>query len=323
MSSEHAIDVRSLSFRYGVRLALDAVSLAVAPGEVFGLLGPNGGGKSTLFRLLATLLPLQSGSASIGGVSVADDPQSVRRLIGVTFQSPSLDPKLTVRENLVCQGRLYGLTGRLLADRIASLTDRLRVADRLHDRAETLSGGLQRRVEIAKSLLHQPRVLLLDEPSTGLDPGIRHELWSTLRELVAAQGLTILVTTHLLDEAEHCRRLAILDRGRIVAHGPPDELRRAVGGDCLTIQSTAADALATELTQAWGLSVQRLSDGLRVESPDAAALLAEIMRRCGDRVQSITLGRPTLADVFIHHTGRRLDEADPAAPLPAPGRRRH
>lgn len=308
MTGDAAIAVRDVSHRYGARVALDGVSLEVAAGEVYGLLGPNGGGKSTLFRLLATLLPLQQGEARVAGYSVTADPAAVRRLIGVTFQAPSLDPKLTVRENLVCQGRLYGLGGEGLRARIAELTERLAVSDRLHDRTETLSGGLKRRVEVAKSLLHEPRVLLLDEPSTGLDPGIRYELWQTLRQLVSSRGLTILVTTHLLDEAEHCGRLAILDRGRIVADGTPAALKRTVGGDCLTIATAEPEAVTRELQRLTDAAVRRVGDALRVEQADGHELVREVMLRCGDRVQSVTLGRPTLEDVFIHHTGRRLAE---------------
>lgn len=308
MTSASAIIVQQVSHRYGDRPALDGVSLEVRRGTVFGLLGPNGGGKTTLFRLLATLLPVQRGSACLEGVNVAADPASVRRLIGVTFQSPSLDDKLTVRENLVCHGRLYGLSGAALRGRIAETTGRLEVADRLEDRVETLSGGLQRRVEIAKSLLHRPRVLLLDEPSTGLDPGIRQELWRSLRRLVASGEMTILVTTHLLDEAERCDRLAILDRGRIVAAGAPDELRRQVGGDCISITAEAPETLGRELAEAFQTPVQVVDGVLRIEQPEGHELVREIMRRFGGQVQSITLGRPTLEDVFIHHTGRRLTE---------------
>ena len=314
MNPDRAITVEEVSHRYGERLALDAISLDVQRHEIFGLLGPNGGGKTTLFRLLSTLLPLRSGRAAIAGVDVASRPGDVRRLIGITFQSPSLDGKLTVGENLACHGRLYGLSGGDLHDRITELTRRLEVGDRLHDRAETLSGVLKRRVEVAKSLLHRPLVLLLDEPSTGLDPGIRHELWRTLQSLVTEQGLTILVTTHLLDEAERCGRLAILDRGRIVATGAPDDLRRSVGGDCVTV-STAdePELLAREIASACSVDVQTVDREIRIERRDGHELLREIMLRVGDRVRSITLGRPTLEDVFIHHTGRRmLDEAPPA-----------
>lgn len=315
MTSAPAILVQQVSHRYGDRLALEGVCLDVARGTIFGLLGPNGGGKTTLFRLLATLLPIQRGSARLEGVDVAADPASVRRLIGVTFQSPSLDGKLTVRENLACHGRLYGFSGAALRRWITETTEPLEVVDRLGDLVETLSGGLKRRVEIAKSLLHRPRILLLDEPSTGLDPGIRHELWRILRSLVAPGEMTILVTTHLLEEAERCDCLAILDRGRIVVSGRPDELRRQVGGDCITITTATPEALGRELQEAFQVPVQAVDRELRIEQPEGHELVREIMRRFGPQVQSITLGRPTLEDVFIHHTGRRLsDEAETRPP---------
>ena len=251
------------------------------------------------------------GTAAITGADVAREPAAVRRLIGVTFQSPSLDPLLTVRENLICQGRLYGITGSVLARCIDTLSQQLSVADRLSDRVGTLSGGLKRRVEVAKSLLHEPRVLLLDEPSTGLDPGVRHDLWQTLRGLVESRGLTILVTTHLLDEAEHCHRLAILDQGRIVAAGTPDDLKREVGGDCLTISTPTPAELATEITRSLGVPVQRIGEQLRIEHAAGHELVRTLMLQFGDLVQSVTLGRPTLEDVFIHKTGRRLAEGEP------------
>jgi len=178
------------------------------------MLGPNGGGKTTLFRILATLLPVQSGHAALMGLDLSSEPQAVRRLIGVTFQSPSVDGKLTVAENLRTQAHMYGLSGSLAASRIDELLGKLGLGDRRHDRVDSLSGGLKRRVEVAKCLLHRPRVLLLDEPSTGLDPGARHDLWEYLSRLRRDEGTTVLVTTHLMEEAERCDRLGILDRGR-------------------------------------------------------------------------------------------------------------
>ncbi len=199
MSLSAAISVRGLSHRYGSRQALDNLDFDVTSGEIFGLLGPNGGGKTTLFRILATLLPVQEGQVELLGLDVAREPEHVRTQIGVTFQSPSLDRKLTVRENLATQGALYGLSGSHLAGRIDTLLSRLGLADRARDRVESLSGGLARRVEIAKGLLHDPRVLLLDEPSTGLDPGARLDLWQYLRLLREEAGVTVLVTTHLME----------------------------------------------------------------------------------------------------------------------------
>ena len=321
MSLEPWIGVVGVSHRYGDRLALSDVSITIPAGTIFGLLGPNGGGKTTLFRLLSTLLPLQTGSIQIGGLDVRTQPGLVRHQIGVTFQAPSVDVQLTVRENLACQGHLYGLSGPTLRDRIDELTDRLELSDRRHDRVGTLSGGLQRRVEIAKCLLHRPSVLLLDEPTTGLDPRIRQSLWQTLAGLVTADGLTVLVTTHLLDEAERCHHLAILDRGRIVATGTPADLRATVGGDCITITPTDA-ALEHDLRTALGGTIQVLDGSLRIERTAGHDLLREIMLQFGPRVQSITLGRPTLEDVFIHHTGRRLLDVDESPDNSTRGRQR-
>jgi ABC-2 type transport system ATP-binding protein len=307
MSAGPCIVVSDLSHAYGERLALDRVSLTIAAGESFALLGPNGGGKSTLLRLLATSLRPQSGRAIVAGADVASEPDAVRARIGVTFQSPSLDGRLTVRENLRCQGWLYGISGARLQSRIEQVASELAVADRLEDRVEQLSGGLKRRVEIAKSLLHEPRVLLLDEPSTGLDPGVRRELWDLLGRLKDAQGLTILVTSHLLDEAERCDRVGLLDSGRLAAVGTPTELRSAIGGECLTLTTDDPAALGHEIRQRFGLESRVVAGQVRIETSQGAALVERLMRECGDRIGSMTLARPSLEDVFIHYTNRRLE----------------
>src|SRR6185503_11397498 len=212
-----ALTTNELTHRYGERVALDRVSIGVAAGEIFGLLGPNGGGKTTLFRILSTLVRPTSGSATILGLDLLRDTGALRSRLGVVFQAPSLDKKLKVRENLAHQGHLYGLAGAALRRRIDHLLLEFNLRDRAGDLVETLSGGLQRRVEIAKSLLHRPELLLLDEPSTGLDPGARIDLWQTLYRLRDQQGVTALLTTHLMEEAERCDRVAIIDLGRIVA----------------------------------------------------------------------------------------------------------
>jgi ABC-2 type transport system ATP-binding protein len=300
------LDVANVAFRYGERVALDGVSFAIAEGEFFGLLGPNGGGKTTLFRLLATLLPLQRGAIQLAGIDLARDPHAARRLLGVTFQSPSLDGKLTVRENLVHQGHLYGLRGRPLAAVIDVATTALGLSDRLSDRVDALSGGLKRRVEIAKSLLHEPRVLVLDEPSTGLDPGVRADLWEFLTKLCRERGVTVLVTTHLMDEAERCDRLAILDRGRIVALGTPAALRAEVGGECLTIRTPHPAALAEQIAQRFGVTPRVLDDSLRIEHPQALDLLRDVAAAFRDDIAALELSQPTLEDVFLARTGRRF-----------------
>jgi len=306
-----AVVVDQLEYRYGERVALAGVSFEVSPREIFGLLGPNGSGKTTLFRILSTLLPVQNGRASIGGIDVEKDPDGVRRQIGVTFQSPSLDIKLTVRENLIHQGHLYGITGKALKVRCDEVLEQLGVADRANEFAEKLSGGLKRRVEIAKCLLHSPKLLLLDEPSTGLDPGARHELWKILQSLRDQSGVTILVTTHLMEEADRCTRLAILDVGKLITAGSPDELRSQVGGDSIIIQSDAPEKLAGELERQFGVQVIRVADTLRIEREQGHELLGQIATRMPGEFRSLTLGKPTLEDVFIKLTGRGLISTEP------------
>jgi len=306
MTGSAAISVRGLSHCYGSRQALREVGFDVAAGEIFGLLGPNGGGKTTLFRVLATLLPVQQGSIGLLGLDVAQEPSRVRARIGVTFQSPSLDRKLTVRENLVSQGYLYGLSGAILRTRIASLLEKLGLADRAQDRAESLSGGLARRVEIAKGLLHNPEVLLLDEPSTGLDPGARLDLWRYLRLLRDEAGVTVLVTTHLMEEAEHCDKLAILDTGRLVALGTPSELRAQIGGDCLTIQSATPQDLARRIAERFQVDSRPMGGQIRIEVEKGHQFIGHLIDAFGSEISSVVLGKPTLEDVFIQRTGHKF-----------------
>ncbi|MCA8999900.1 MAG: ABC transporter ATP-binding protein [Planctomycetaceae bacterium] len=318
-----AVAVDQVEHRYGDRVALAGVSFTVEERQIFGLLGPNGSGKTTLFRILSTLMPLQKGSVTVCGANVKSAPDDVRRHIGVTFQAPSLDGKLTVYENLKHQGHLYGLSGQTLTQKIEDSMAKLGVADRARDFAEKLSGGLKRRVEIAKCLLHSPKLLLLDEPSTGLDPGARHELWNVLQRLRDEAGVTILVTTHLMEEADKCSMLGILDRGHLVAHGRPDELRSLVGGDCVTIQSDEPSELKAALEEKTGRPVQTVGDSLRIEVESGHELLSEVATSFPGRFRSLTLGKPTLEDVFIKLTGRRMEEADEEAEKPEKKRGRH
>lgn len=300
------VSVRDLRHNYGDHVALDGVSFDVAEGEVFGVLGPNGGGKTTMFRILSTLLPVAAGHVEIAGVDVALDLASVRRAIGVVFQSPSLDIKLNVYENLACHGNLYGLGGVDLERRIAQGLEALGLSDRSKDLVETLSGGLKRRVELAKGLLSEPRILILDEPSTGLDPGARRDLWDYILKLRRDRGTTVLVTTHLMDEAERCDRLAILDRGHIVSVDTPDALRSRVGGDVLTIRSDNSDELRMEIAERWKIEGTSSDRTVRIEHPEARRLLREIYEAFPEQIESIQLARPTLEDVFIHETGHEL-----------------
>jgi ABC-2 type transport system ATP-binding protein len=310
-ASEHAppaLATRGLTHRYGERLALDDVSFRVARSEVFGLLGPNGGGKTTLFRILSTLVRPTSGSASILGLDLLRDTAALRSRIGVVFQAPSLDKKLRVRENLAHQGHLYGLSGAALRERIDHLLIEFNLRDRARDLAETLSGGLQRRVEIAKSLLHRPELLLLDEPSTGLDPGARIDLWQTLYRLRDEQEVTVLLTTHLMEEAERCDRVAIIDHGRIVALDTPKKLCAGIGGDVISARAKDATSLAERIAQSLGVDVSVLNDEVRIEHPEGHTFVIRLLAAFPGEIDSVTLAKPTLEDVFIAKTGRRLSD---------------
>ncbi len=304
--SETAVQIDQVSFRYGKRLALDGISLSIARGEVFLFLGPNGGGKTTLFRLLCTLIPLQQGSISILGHDVSTQGDWVRRHIGVVFQAPSVDGKLTVWENLRHQGYLYGLAGRELRLRAEEALEHLGLQDRRNDPVETLSGGLRRRVELAKSLLHHPQVLLMDEPSTGLDPAARSDLWNYLNLLRDQQQLTVVMTTHLLEEAEKADRLAILDRGRLVALDSPGSLRSQIGGDIITIECEQPEQVALLLQEKFQLSPTVVDHTVRLEHAQGHQLVAQLVPALGPGVRSITVGKPTLEDVFIQRTGHRF-----------------
>ena len=305
-----AIRVDDLSHAYGERPALNRVTFEIRRGEIFGLLGPNGGGKTTLFRVLSTLLPVQSGHVSVLDRDVATNSAAIRQRIGVTFQAPSLDRRLTVRENLVHQGHLYGLRGRALAARIDDRLARLGLTDRMHASVNSLSGGLQRRAEIAKGMLHDPELLLLDEPSTGLDPGARHDLWRYLQQLRSENGVTIVVTTHLMEEAEKCDRLGLLDRGQLVALGTPAELRAEIGGDCLTILAEEPVRLSQRIAERFGIEPKLLGQSLRIERARGHELLRELVEAFPEEITSVSLGKPSLEDVFIVKTGHRFWEEE-------------
>lgn len=302
------LDVKDLSFRYGEKTALKGLSFTVQKGEIFGFLGPNGGGKSTTFKLLSTLYPCEPGKVSLFGLDLAKDTQAIRAKMGIVFQSPALDKKLTVRENLWHQGHLYGLTGQNLENRIDRDLDRLSLKDRQKDRVETLSGGLQRRVELAKALVNDPELMILDEPSTGLDPAARREFWGHLETLRKSQGMTVLVTTHYLEEADRCDRLLILHQGEMVALGQPEELKASIGGEVLRIRARNPETLKEALVQKLKIESVFLAGVLQVESPQAHNLVAPILENFPGEVLSLTVGLPTLEDVFIHKTGRTLLE---------------
>jgi ABC-2 type transport system ATP-binding protein len=308
-----AISIQNVEHRYGERIALADLSLTINEGEIFAYLGPNGGGKTTLFRLLSTLIPIQQGRIEILGRSVSSEAHAVRRMIGVVFQAPSLDKKLTVAENIRCQGHLYGLSGRTLIDRTAEMLARFRLDDRAADRVETLSGGLRRRVELAKGMLHKPRLLLLDEPSTGLDPLARADMWEYLQKIRAGNGVTVVLTSHLLEEADKADRIAILDRGRLVALGSPDELRATVGGDSITIETAEPPELAAAIRQQFDCPAEVVGESVRLERPNGHEWIARIVESFPGKIDSVRLGKPSLEDVFIDRTGRRFEQDEEQA----------
>ena len=300
------IEVKNLTHRYGDRVALSNVSFEVKKGEIFGLLGPNGGGKSTLFRILSTMMVPASGTAVIAGHDVQRDPAAVRRSVGVVFQTQSLDKALTVEENLRAQGHLHGLSGADLRDRMERAMERLGLADRRKDLVETLSGGLRRRVEIAKALLHRPQVLLMDEASSGLDPAARRDLSRHVESLRENDGVTILLTTHILEEAGRCDRLILLHQGGIVAHGTPAELRARIGGDVVVLEVADPQSMAAAIEQRFGVRPSVMDGQLRVEIRDGHRFITEVVEAFPGAIDSVGLHKPTLEDVFVHETGASI-----------------
>jgi ABC-2 type transport system ATP-binding protein len=302
-----AVEAADVSFNYGERRALDTVSFSISRGEIFGLLGPNGGGKTTLFKLLSTLVPLQSGSVRILGYDLAADSAALRRKIGVVFQHPSVDGLLTVAENLAHHGRLYGMNGAYLRARCAGMIAHLGLEERAGDLVQTLSGGLKRRVELAKALLHQPDLLIFDEPSTGLDPSARREFLNHLVALRERGNTTVVLTTHHMEEAERCDRIGVLHQGRLVAIAPPLTLKSQVGGDVVTINTANPAALRDEIQQRMRVTATIVDGTLRLERPGGHEFVRDVVEEFGDEIESVSFGKPTLEDVFVRLTGHRFD----------------
>jgi len=302
----HAVEVSGVSFKYDEKAALNGLSFTIERGEIFGLLGPNGGGKTTLFKLLSTLMPLQAGFIRVFGDDLRASAIGLRRRFGVVFQHPSVDGKLTVAENLATHGHLYGMRGRQLADRSAAMLARLGLESRAKDLVETLSGGLQRRVELAKALLHQPKLLILDEPSTGVDPAARREFINYLAQLREQDGVTIVLTTHYLEEAERCDRLGVLHQGRLAALDTPASLKAQVGGDVVVINARDPEALQKKITAQMHVRASVVDGMIRVERPRGHEFVRDVVEAFGSELESVTFGKPTLEDVFVHLTGERF-----------------
>ncbi|NKB70262.1 MAG: ATP-binding cassette domain-containing protein [Candidatus Latescibacteria bacterium] len=304
--SQAFIQIKGLTHTYSgsrrspARRALQGIELDVGEGEMIALLGPNGSGKSTLARILMTALKPQAGQVLIGGYKLPGEAARVRRQLGVVFQSPALDGKMTVGENLTAAARLYGL-GRA-RPQIDALLREMDLYDRIDERVEGLSGGLARRVELAKALLPDPPLLILDEPTTGLDPVARQEFWARLEQLRRRQPRTVVVTSHLMDEAQRCDRVAILHQGHLLACDRPEQLQRAVGQRVLVLEGEDLDDLQLQLAQVFALQGTIVDGALRLRL-DRSVSLDAIADHFQDRIRSLALAHPSLDDVFVHFTG--------------------
>ncbi|WP_051861701.1 ABC transporter ATP-binding protein [Streptomyces ochraceiscleroticus] len=311
---EYAIYAHGLTKRYPGAEAVRGVDLHVHPGETFAFLGPNGAGKTTTIAMLCALARPTSGHARVAGADIRSQPQQVRRGVGLLFQHSAVDPDLSAERNLYLHARLYGLSHSRARARGATLLELTGLTARRRDRVRTLSGGLRRRLEIARALLHEPGVLFLDEPTVGLDPHARAQVWDHLARLRADQRTTVFVTTHYLEEAEHCDRIAILDRGRVVAHGTPAALKAAIGDDRVRVRTADDAAAAAALRQDLALRPAAGPDGLTVAVEAGARQIPRLCAALATRgvpVHAITLTEPTLDDVFFHHTGRSITHPGP------------
>ncbi len=301
------LSAEGLRFSYGDRVALDGVSFSIRAGEVFGFLGPNGAGKSTLFSILAGLLPASSGQLFLDGRALDPSTRALRARMGVVFQEPSLDAKLSAEENLLLGAALFlvprGEARRRAADLLASAG----LSDRARDPVGKLSGGMRRRLEIARALVHRPDVLLLDEPTTGLDALSFRRTWDALRELRGAGGTTVVLTTHRPDEAAHCDRLAILSRGRVIAIETPESLLSRVSGDVVVVEASGADGLAAEIAERFGVAARASGDAVSIERERGHELVPRLVEAFEPgRFRSVSVRRPSLADAFLHVTGEDL-----------------
>ena len=310
-----SVEVVGLCKRFGPLVAVDDISFQVEESEVFGFLGPNGAGKTTTINILCTLMRPTSGTAKVAGYDVEKQRNAVRQSIGLVFQDPSLDEQLTALENLRFHAHVYNVPGNLRATRIEEVLNVVDLWDRRNAIVKTFSGGMKRRLEIARGLLHHPRVLFLDEPTIGLDPQTREHIWTYILQLQRAHEITIFMTTHYMEEAEHCNRIGIIDHGRLVALDTPDALKRMVGADIVTLRTPDNAQAAEEIRTRFGLETQSEDGRLRLEVPNGAEFIPRLVCDLGVTVESVDLHRPTLDDVFLKLTGHviRDQEADPLA----------
>lgn len=306
-----AIVTRELTRRFRDFVAVDRVSFEVEPGTVFGFLGPNGAGKTTTVRMLCTLAMPSGGQASVAGFDVVRQRREVRSHIGIIFQDPSLDDRLTARENLRFAARLYRIPGPELGPRIDGALEWMELSDRANSLVREFSGGMKRRLEIARGLIHSPDVLFLDEPTLGLDPQTRGRIWEHLERLKRERGITLFMTTHYMDEAEYCDRIAIIDHGRIIALDTPARLKAAVRGDLVDLSTENDAAAAAEIRARWAVEAKPVETGLSIEVGEGASFLPRLLKELSVPVRRVDLRKPTLDDVFLKLTGRQI--RDPGA----------
>lgn len=302
------IEVEKLSKRFKNLVAVDDISFAVKKGEIFGFLGPNGAGKSTTIGMLATLIKPTGGSARIAGFDIAASRNDIRQSIGLVFQDPSLDDKLTAEENLRFHAKLYNVAKKDYQARMKEVLELVDLWDRKDDIVKIFSGGMKRRLEIARGFIHYPQVLFLDEPTIGLDPQTRAHLWSYVLKLKRDRGMTIFMTTHYMEEAEYCDRISIIDHGKIAALDTPANLKSMIGGDIITMESPNADGLKNELEKRYGLTAKTKDKIIQIEVKEGDKFLPKLFNELDAKISSIHLRKPTLDDVFLSLTGRAIRE---------------
>jgi ABC-2 type transport system ATP-binding protein len=319
-----AIEVHDLVRQFGSFTAVDHVSFSVCPGEVFGFLGPNGAGKSTTIKMLCTLLRPTAGEARVNGHDVVADPARVRQSIGIIFQDYSLDDRITAEENLRFHCMIYHVPHAIREERIRRMLAMVNLTERAKDKVRTFSGGMKRRLEIARGLLHHPAVLFLDEPTVGLDPQTRQTIWEHIHELRKRAGITIFMTTHYMDEAENCDRIAVMDHAKIIALDTPAALKAQMGGDIVRLRTSDEATARDVLQREYGVAAREEEGMLRFEVEHGDRFVPRFLRTAPVDVQAVEIARPTLNDVFLHLTGRAIrDEgADANARLREAMRRR-
>ncbi|WP_068924478.1 ATP-binding cassette domain-containing protein [Planobispora rosea] len=308
--AEPAVAVRGLTKTYGKIEAVKGIGFEVAPGEVFGFLGPNGAGKTTTISMLCTLAHPTGGSATVAGHDVVRERDEVRRNIGLVFQDPTLDGYLTAEQNLRFHAELYGVPRALVGDRIRQVMEMVALWERRGDKVQNFSGGMKRRLEIARGLLHSPRVLFLDEPTVGLDPQTRSAIWGYINRLRRAEDITIFMTTHYMDEAEFCDRIAIIDHGEIVVIDSPEALKASVGEDRVQIQTADDDAAITALGERFGLEAAVREGQVTFAVASGEQFVPRLFAELGVPIRSVSVSRPSLDDVFMSYTGSTIRDAE-------------